>query len=49
MPQCVSSQLYLLLDALQNSDILLHNLSHEISNFQTHLKGNTAERKHIPI
>ena len=39
MPGCVSRQLYLLLDALENFDIL-------ISSFPTHLEVNTTVRKH---
>ena len=37
MPGCVSRQLYLLLDALENFDISLDFRSREISNFPTHL------------
>ena len=46
MPGCVSCQLYLLLDALENFDISLNLRSRETSNFPTHLKVNTADWKH---
>ena len=46
MPECVSCRLYLLLDALENFDISLNLWSRELSNFPTHLKVNTADRKH---
>ena len=37
---------YARLDALENFDIWLDLRSREISNFPTHLKVNTADRKH---
>ena len=49
MPGHISCRLYLLLDALENSDILLDLQSCEISNFPTHLEVNTTDRKHTVI